>query len=129
MSDFQDVFNTINNTKDTTASYSPDDVGRNKGMAILAYFGLLVLIPLLAARDSKFARFHSNQGLILAIVEVLLSAIFVPLGWIPLVGWIFRVIYGLIGIPLLILAILGIINAANGRAKELPIIGGIHLIN
>ena len=33
-------------------------------MAILAYFGILVLIPILAAKDSKFARFHANQGLL-----------------------------------------------------------------
>lgn len=129
MSDFQDAFNAINNTKDMTATYSPEDVDRNKGMAILAYFGLLVLIPLFCAKDSRFARFHTNQGLILAIIEVLLSAIFVPLRWIPFVGWIFRIIYAVLGIPLLILAILGIINAANGRAKELPIIGGIRLLN
>lgn len=129
MSDFQDAFNAINNTKDMTATYSPEDVDRNKGMAILAYFGLLVLIPLFCAKDSRFARFHTNQGLILAIIEVLLSAIFVPLRWIPFVGWIFRIIYAVLSIPLLILAILGIINAANGRAKELPIIGGIRLLN
>ena len=39
------------------------DVQNNKVMAVLAYIGLLVLIPIFAAKDSKFARFHSGQGL------------------------------------------------------------------
>ena len=45
----------------------PQDVQANKVMAILAYFGILVLIPLFAAKESPFARFHANQGLILLI--------------------------------------------------------------
>ena len=45
----------------------PQDVQANKVMAILAYFGLFVLIPLFAAKESPFARFHTNQGLILLI--------------------------------------------------------------
>ncbi len=32
-------------------------------MAILAYFGILVLIPILAAKDSKFARFPCQPRL------------------------------------------------------------------
>ena len=43
----------------------PQDVQANKVMAILAYFGLLVFVPLFAAKESRFARFHTNQGLIL----------------------------------------------------------------
>lgn len=40
----------------------PQDVQANKVMAILAYFGLLVFVPLFAAKESRFARFHTNQG-------------------------------------------------------------------
>lgn len=39
------------------------DAQENKGMAVLAY--LIFLIPLLAAKESKFARYHTNQGLVL----------------------------------------------------------------
>ena len=41
----------------------PNDVQSNKVMAILAYFGILFLIPLLAAKESAYARYHTNQGL------------------------------------------------------------------
>ena len=38
------------------------DAQDNKVMAILAYFGPLVLIPIFAAKESRFARYHANQG-------------------------------------------------------------------
>jgi hypothetical protein len=40
----------------------PQDAQDNKIMAILAYLGLLFLVPFLAAKESPFARFHTNQG-------------------------------------------------------------------
>lgn len=54
---------------DHTAEFDPQDVADNKVMAVLAYIGFLFLIPLLAAPQSKFARFHTNQGLVLFIVD------------------------------------------------------------
>ena len=45
----------------------PADFEKNKIFAILAYLGILVLIPILAAKDSPFAKYHANQGLVLLI--------------------------------------------------------------
>ena len=81
----------LNNTADTTSEYDNDDITKNKAMAILSYLGILVLIPIFAAKDSKFARYHANQGLVLLITEVaysivnailtaILGAIF-PINW------------------------------------------------
>ena len=44
-----------------------------KGMAILAYFGILFLIPLFAAKNDPFARYHTNQGLVLFIFMVIFN--------------------------------------------------------
>lgn len=41
----------ILNTPDTTASYSQQDIDQNKIMGILSYFGILVLIPIFAAKS------------------------------------------------------------------------------
>ena len=60
----------INNTADTTADYDKKDIEDNKLMGVLAYIGLLFLIPLFAAKESKFAQFHTNQGILLCIVGV-----------------------------------------------------------
>ncbi|MBR3753942.1 MAG: hypothetical protein IKK49_02415 [Clostridia bacterium] len=88
-------------------------------MALLAY--IIFLIPLLAAKDSKFARFHTNQGLVLFIGAILSSVITV----IPIIGWIIAPIAGL---AITVLAIIGIVNALGGKAKELPIIGKFKIL-
>ena len=107
----------LNNTADHTGEYDAQDIEQNKLMGILAYLGILVLIPIFAAKESKFARFHANQGLILLICGVIVGV----LGCIPIIGtFIIGPIGGLI---VFILMIIGIINVANGRAKELPVIG------
>lgn len=102
-------------------------------MAVLAYFGILVLIPILAAKESKFARFHANQGLILLITGVAFS-IFVPVV-IKIVAFISYVLAGIVGIALVlawlllfVLAIIGIINAVKGEFKQLPLIGQFQIL-
>ena len=102
-------------------------------MAVLAYFGILVLIPILAAKESKFARFHANQGLILLITGVA-YLIFVPVV-IKIVAFISYVLAGIVGIALglawlllLVLAIIGIINAVKGEFKQLPLIGQFQIL-
>lgn len=47
---------------------------------------------------------------------------------LPLIGWIFSIAGSLLGLFCLLFAVLGIINAANGKAKELPIIGKFKIL-
>ncbi len=124
--------NNLNNTADTTADFDPADVEQNKAMGVLAYLSWLVLIPIFAAPKSRYARFHANQGLALAIVEIgwwiltsILSYILIAIAW--QLAFI-STILGLANILFLVLAILGIINAVNGKAKELPIIGKLRIL-
>ena len=98
----------------------PSDISANKVMAILAYIGILVLIPLFAAKDSKFARFHTNQGLILFICNVVIYFISLIPG-LKAIGWI-------LSVAALVFAIIGIIGAAKGETKELPLIGKYRII-
>ena len=128
MADLNDKLNELNNTKDTTDEFDPTDVQNNKVMGILAYISWLVLIPLFGAKESKFARFHCNQGIVLAIAEILAVVVCGILSRIPLIGWIFRIIESLVCLACLILAVIGIANAANGKAKELPIVGSVQLL-
>lgn len=125
--DMADV-NSFFDTPDTTAEYDSKDIQDNKIMAVLAYIGILLLIPLFAAKNSKFARFHVNQGLPLMIVGLAIGIISIPLGLIPIVRIITGIIFGLAGICVLVLAILGIVNAATGKAKELPLVGKFKIL-
>ncbi len=126
-----DKINKIVNTTDSTNNYSQDDINKNKIFAVLSYLWILFFLPLVACPDSKFGRFHANQGLVLllagAIGGFVMGIIVLVLSMIGLaiVGFILMSLFGLID---LILVILGIVNAATGKAKELPIIGRITLI-
>ena len=128
MADLNQKINEFNNTKDSTSEFDPNDIQQNKVMAILAYLSWLVLIPLFAAKESKFARYHCNQGIMLAIAEIIVWVIFGILSIIPYVGWIFIVLNSLISLVCLVFAVIGIINAANGKAKELPFIGQFNIL-
>lgn len=121
-SKFEDFISRFTNTADTTAQYTADDILKNKVMAILAYLGLLFLVPLLAAKDSPFARYHTNQGILLFIVQV----IGVAATQIPYAGWLAG---ALVNLFTTVLLIIGIINAYNGKAKELPVIGKFRILN
>ena len=77
-----------------------------------------MLIPIFARKDSPFARYHSNQGLILLICWVIVAIL-------RRIWWLLGTVGGLIGF---ILMIIGIVNAANGRAKELPLVGKFRLL-
>lgn len=97
----------------------------NKLLAAISYIGILFLVPLLAAKDDAFARYHANQGLVLFIANIAAAIAGFILGFIPVIGvivaWIIR-------IALFVLMILGIINALKGEMKPLPLIGGIEII-
>ena len=90
--------------------------------AIIGYLGILFLVPLLAKKDNKFALYHAKQGLVLFIAEIVGWVVMMILAFIPIIGWI---IDALIWIFLLVLFIVGIVNAATGKYKPLPVIGQI----
>ncbi len=115
-------------TKDETADFDKKDIEENKVMAVLAYIGILVLIPLLAAKESKFARYHTNQGFTLFLFGFCTCVVFEILGLIPTIGIVFTIIGSLFGLFFFVFMILGIINAAQGFAKELPLIGKYRFI-
>ena len=117
--DFSAKVANLNNTKDTTDQFDKDDIEKNKAMGLLAY--ILFFIPLLAAKDSPFARYHANQGLVLFLCGLISSVLWI----IPILGWI---IAPILSIVITVLAVIGIINALNGKAKELPIIGKFKIL-
>ena len=93
-------------------------------MGILSYLSFLVVIPMFAAKDSKWARFHANNGLILAILEIGLCILFGLLGMIPYAGFILWIIGWMCCLVPIALSVFGIIFAAQGKARDLPVIGG-----
>ncbi len=91
-------------------SQKDQDFEENKAITILSYLGILCLVPLLLKKDSRFAKFHAKQGLILTI------------GWFfvgfPFIGWILWAV-------LTIFSLWGIVNVLNGKYVALPVIGDL----
>lgn len=101
------------------------DAEKNKLWAIIGYIvPILFFIPLVSeGKNSPFAKFHANQQLVLLIAAIAVNVIG---GIIPFIGWFIILPIGTI--VLIIFAIMGIINAAKGEMKQMPVIGGINII-
>lgn len=110
----------------------PEDADKNKIFGILAYLGILCLIPILAAKESPFAKYHANQGLVLFLLEIIiwitLFVVNIILAMMPGFLGFLSVVFGLLYLVPLVLLILGVINAAAGKCVPLPLIGGIKLL-
>ncbi len=85
-------------------------------MGILAYLGILVIVPYLMAKEDPFVKFHIRQGVVLLVIEVALWAL-MGLFWglVPL--------FQLVKIGTYILSIIGIVNVVQNKEKELPLVG------
>lgn len=134
----------IVNTPDETDKFTKKDIKNNKGMAILAY--IFVPIPLIFERESKFVKFHINQGFNLFVTFIVYAIVYGILSKVTLieqlcsinglefhcgryvVPWFVELPFLLIGLGLVIALIYGIINVINGRAKQIPIIGKFSLL-
>ena len=109
------------------------DTQMKKGMAVLAYFGILVLIPMFAAKQDPFARYHANQGLVLFILTMIssvlsnvLTSILIEIS--PVLTLVVSGLFGILTLIFCIFALVGIIHAVKGQTKPLPLIGGIKLL-
>lgn len=104
------------NPMDNQPQNSIDD---GKNIAIIAYLtliGLIIAFVLNNEKKNEFARFHIRQSLGIIITLFAVSI----LSYIPYIGWIISIVGVLVGV---IMWIIGIMNAANGKQKVVPILG------
>lgn len=102
-------------TVNQTAEPAAKETDNSKVMAIVAYF--IFFLPLLTEyKDNAFVKFHVKQALMLVILWVATAI----LSAIPYIG---GVISMLASMALLILWIMGIINAASDKKEPVPFIG------
>lgn len=94
----------------------PPPAGQQKNtlMAVVAYF--LFFVPLLTdAKKEAFVKYHVKQGLGMLLVWILWNIISM---YIFLFG--FEII---ISLAIIVLWIMGIVNAAQGKEASVPLIG------
>ena len=85
-------------------------------MSVLAYIGILVVIPYLMAKDDPIVKFHIKQGLVLVVIEI---AVWVAGSMIYMLAPVLM----LVNLAALVLSIIGIVNVIQGNQKELPFVG------
>jgi uncharacterized membrane protein len=107
-----------------TVIYSQEDIDANKTMGIIAYFIFFVPLLVESAKNSPYAKFHANQSLLIVLAGIAVNVI----GSLTSVILIGLLILPLGGIAVFVLWVMGLLNAINGVAKPLPLIGGITLI-
>jgi len=104
------------NKKETDYIPPHMDLQDDRLISAIGYLGILCLLPLLLKKDSAFAQHHGKQGLVILIAWLAL--------WvgniIPILG---QIVWTLGTIALLVLIILGMVNALQGKMWDLPILG------
>lgn len=142
-SEAKQKFDALFESPDHTAEFDAQDISDNRSISIFSYISWLVLVPLIGrAHSSRFARFHANQGLMLAIVSTgwgilygvttaIVNAIFRLVG-AAIIGKLLLFPLGVanwvLGAIFLALAINGIVNVACGKARKLPVIGKYNIL-
>lgn len=118
-------------TADETGGIDPVDIQKNKVMGGLAYF--LFFLPLIACPESKYGRFHANQGLAYlflwiagVIVRGILSSVLYSITW--RLYWVSSIVSAIIWLPILAVGIIGLVNGFSGKAKKLPVVGKMRMI-
>lgn len=87
-------------------------------MAALSYLGVFCLIPLIFAKDSAFAQYHAKQGIVLAIVGIVLRLVSDLLWNVPFGG----ALVSIVSLVLFIVSVMGIVKAFRGEKFEIPYI-------
>lgn len=105
-----------NNNNNNTSG----DSSNEKIMCALAY--ILFFVPLIAIPNSSKGKFHANQGLNLLIVGL---AGDVALSIIPILGWMLLPLWGL---AVLVIGVIGVVNALNEKETPLPLVGNLFKI-
>jgi uncharacterized membrane protein len=119
----------------TQEEKSEADLGNHRAMAILAYIPVFVVVPLIFGQQSRFVRYHTNQGFLLFSLEALrwgvMSVLYTGLPLLfqshPMLS-LFGFINGVISFLFLALAIVGILHVMSGNCEELPGIGKYRVI-
>lgn len=91
---------------------------QDKIMLVLAYLGVLALIPLLTVKDSDYVKWHAKNGLVLGLGGGLAISI---IAMIPVVN----LVTCLLSPALLVVDILAMVKALGGQRWRIPAVSDI----
>lgn len=136
----KDILKDVMNTEDKSSQYDKKSVSEGKTMAILSY--IIPFIPYFVEKDNKYVKFHSRQGMDLLLISIVYAIVYNVLSavikvrtscgsfwgydlgyYCKVTPWWVILPLSLVGLVISAIAIIGIINAVNGKAKVLPLVG------
>jgi uncharacterized membrane protein len=93
-------------------------VSPNRGiMLVLAYLGILAVIPLVVEKNDPEVQWHAKHGIVLLVAEILLGIVIAMISHVlPFAGCVLWMVWPLI----LILHIVMIVKAVNGQRLLIP---------
>lgn len=92
----------------------------------LSYITFIPAIVFLATppyNQSPTVRFHSWQSIFLSILAFAISIVLTIIGAIPLLNLIDLILFPLVGLGFLILWVVVLVQALNGKRFTIPVIG------
>jgi uncharacterized membrane protein len=95
------------------------------GLAYLTFIPAIIFLVVPPYNQNATIRFHSWQSIFLAVGWFAVWVVLVILGMIPFVNFIDVILFPVVGIGFLILWILCLVNAFQGKRFKLPVIGDL----
>lgn len=89
-------------------------------VSYLTFIGLIVAIVIHGNRKTALGAYHLRQALGLTICAIVMWVVATVLAFIPIIGWLIMLV---VWIGLFILWLMGLIAAASGQMKPVPVLG------
>ena len=114
----ENLFTTLK-MDEVTEEYDPSEIESQKGMAIVAYLlCFLFFLPIVSNKESLYAKKVANQSLTMLIYtlvnNILIGKVLIKIPFLS------ALIYYAVGLALVVLLILKIVDAVNGKVRNLP---------
>ncbi len=119
----------VKDVKDFSKDYTDKEKSEGMFFGILSYISVLCLIPYFLEDKNNFVKFHAKQGLNLFLLEVIVGVSASILVFLLLfLGFAIVLVRNIIECVFFVVSIMGIIDAATGKARELPIVNKIKIV-
>ncbi len=113
-----------------TRELSTELTDQDRVLLVFGYLGPLALFSLVASRK-EFVKWHAKQGILLSAAAVLLylalKAVHLVLERVlwPLLGQLFWLAAGMVGVGVALLLVLCIVRALEGERFRVPMLGDL----
>ena len=89
---------------------------QDKIQLVLAYLGLLALVPFLTVKDSEFVKWHAKNGLVLGVGG------FVVIGIVQVIPVLGQIVGCLGTVGLLVVDVMAMMKALRGERWRIPVV-------